>query len=280
MKRNRGDDGSDDASMSSDDEEYDPGKDPDAWPSDQEGKPEILTKKVSRKIGRPTGKGLLLEEDGGETAQETINVVSTKPGSSPPKEKINESKKGGLLEVVDNANNEQPQELSATDADKPSQSETPKRTVIDDIWASMNKPIPLKKKKKAPVAFDASWISQPSAVSKAAAQKPGSSDIFAASAGTKPSAHPNAPKRSLDETHPKPAASKDLDGIVADLASRKASLLDRSKSDWKEFKELNKLQDELEAHKKDKNRFTDRVAFLDRVDVREWEAEQERKRRR
>ncbi|KAJ8904449.1 hypothetical protein NDN08_000967 [Rhodosorus marinus] len=280
MKSSHGDDGGDEASMSSDDEEYDPGKDPDAGTSDQDGKPDSREKKVARKNGKPKGKGLLLEEDVDETAQETTNVVGTKTGSSPPKEKINEGKVEGALGVVDNANGEQPQESSAKDGDKPSKSETPKRTAIDDIWASMNKPIPVKKKKKAPVAFDSSWISQPSAVSQTAAPKPGSLDILTDSVSTKPSTDPKQPKQNLDDAHPKPAASKGLEGIVADLSSRKASVMDRSKSDWKEFKESNKLQDELEAHKKDKNRFTDRVAFLDRVDVREWKAEQERKRRR
>mmetsp|Transcript_8854 Transcript_8854/g.39236 ORF Transcript_8854/g.39236 Transcript_8854/m.39236 type:complete len:126 (-) Transcript_8854:1620-1997(-) len=90
MKSSHGDDGSDEASMSSDDEEYDPGKDPDAAWGDQDGKPDIRANKVARKIRKPKGKGLQLEEDDDEIVHETTDVPSTKNGSSPPKEmKIN-----------------------------------------------------------------------------------------------------------------------------------------------------------------------------------------------
>mmetsp|Transcript_8857 Transcript_8857/g.39240 ORF Transcript_8857/g.39240 Transcript_8857/m.39240 type:complete len:218 (-) Transcript_8857:137-790(-) len=207
MKSSHGDDGSDEASMSSDDEEYDPGKDPDAAWGDQDGKPDIRANKVARKIRKPKGKGLQLEEDDDEIVHETTDVPSTKNGSSPPKEmKINESEQGGPLAVVDNANNKQPQE--SRDGDTPPKSEAPKRTAIDDIWASMNKPIPVKKKKKAPVAFDSSWISQPSSISQTAGPKPGSLDILTDSRTAKPSTHPKEPKVHLDDAHPKPATSK------------------------------------------------------------------------
>ncbi len=57
--------------------------------------------------------------------------------------------------------------------------------------------------------------------------------------------------------------------------------LDRTKEHWKEFKKTDAaIEEELEAHKKDKNRYTDRVQFLQRTEIREWEVEQAGKRSR
>lgn len=53
------------------------------------------------------------------------------------------------------------------------------------------------------------------------------------------------------------------------------TLLDRTKRAWNEYKtDAPDIRDELEEHKKDKSRYTSKVAFLERSDVREWEYEQ------
>lgn len=53
------------------------------------------------------------------------------------------------------------------------------------------------------------------------------------------------------------------------------TLLDRTKRAWNEYKtDAPDIRDELEDHKKDKSRYTSKVAFLERSDVREWEYEQ------
>jgi hypothetical protein len=58
-------------------------------------------------------------------------------------------------------------------------------------------------------------------------------------------------------------------------------VLDKTRNAWSTFKRDDvEVADELEAYKKDKNRYTDKVAFLDRTELREWEADMERKRRR
>lgn len=50
---------------------------------------------------------------------------------------------------------------------------------------------------------------------------------------------------------------------------------------WDDFKKKDEeVEEELEKYKKDKDRYTERVAFLQRSDVREWEYEQAGKRRR
>lgn len=53
-----------------------------------------------------------------------------------------------------------------------------------------------------------------------------------------------------------------------------SNVLQGSRQSWQRFKKDDTVRDELDAHKKDKDRYTDRVAFLERTDVREWKFEQ------
>lgn len=73
-----------------------------------------------------------------------------------------------------------------------------------------------------------------------------------------------------------------LEDVVASIrGERSQAILDKSKKTWSEFKGSDAdVRDELDAYKKDKNRYTDRVAFLDRADRREWENDMARKRKR
>ena len=57
--------------------------------------------------------------------------------------------------------------------------------------------------------------------------------------------------------------------------------LERTKDKWREFKKNDgEVAEELEAYKKDKNRYTERMSFLERSSHREWEVEQAGKKSR
>ncbi|XP_072969090.1 uncharacterized protein [Typha angustifolia] len=68
-----------------------------------------------------------------------------------------------------------------------------------------------------------------------------------------------------------------LDTILEQIKKRpKLSVLDKTKKDWGEFKEENKgMEDELDAYKKSSNQYLDKVSFLQRADVREFERERD-----
>ncbi|KAK8968747.1 hypothetical protein KSP40_PGU010670 [Platanthera guangdongensis] len=66
--------------------------------------------------------------------------------------------------------------------------------------------------------------------------------------------------------------------IVLDQIKKKPklSVLDKSKMDWGEFKEEHKgMEDELDAYKKSSNQYLDKVSFLQRTDLREFERERD-----
>lgn len=66
--------------------------------------------------------------------------------------------------------------------------------------------------------------------------------------------------------------------IVLDQIKKKPKLnvLDKSKMDWGEFKEEHKgMEDELDAYKKSSNKYLDKVSFLQRADLREFERERD-----
>lgn len=68
-----------------------------------------------------------------------------------------------------------------------------------------------------------------------------------------------------------------LDNILEQIKKKpKLNVLDKSKKDWGEFKDENKgLEDELDAYKKSSNQYLDRVSFLQRTDMREFERERD-----
>ncbi|XP_020262768.1 LOW QUALITY PROTEIN: uncharacterized protein LOC109838762 [Asparagus officinalis] len=68
-----------------------------------------------------------------------------------------------------------------------------------------------------------------------------------------------------------------LDSILEQIKKKpKLSVLDKTKKDWGEFKEENKgLEDELDAYKKSSNQYLDKVSFLQRTDMREFERERD-----
>ncbi|KAI3856774.1 hypothetical protein MKX03_022388 [Papaver bracteatum] len=75
----------------------------------------------------------------------------------------------------------------------------------------------------------------------------------------------------------KVGAPSAVDTILEQIKKKqKLSVLDKTKKDWGEFKEENKgLEDELDAYKKSSNKYTDKVSFLQRTDMREFERERD-----
>lgn len=73
------------------------------------------------------------------------------------------------------------------------------------------------------------------------------------------------------------APSSALDTILEQIKKKpKLSVLDKTKKDWGEFKEDNKgMEEQLDAYKKSANQYLDKVSFLQRADLREFERERE-----
>ncbi|XP_042407448.1 craniofacial development protein 1-like isoform X1 [Zingiber officinale] len=68
-----------------------------------------------------------------------------------------------------------------------------------------------------------------------------------------------------------------LDTVLEQIKKKtKLSVLDKTKKDWNEFKDENKgLEEELDAYKKSSNQYLDKVSFLERTDLREFERERD-----
>lgn len=75
----------------------------------------------------------------------------------------------------------------------------------------------------------------------------------------------------------KAPASSAVDAILEQIKKKpKLSVLDKTKKDWGEFKEDNKgLEDELGAYRKSSNQYLEKVSFLQRTDLREFERERD-----
>ena len=72
------------------------------------------------------------------------------------------------------------------------------------------------------------------------------------------------------------APSTALDSILDQIKKKqKLSVLDKTKKDWGEFKENKGLDEELDAYKKSSNQYLDKVSFLQRTDLREFERERD-----
>ncbi|BDA40355.1 probable craniofacial development protein 1 at C-terminar half [Coccomyxa sp. Obi] len=68
-----------------------------------------------------------------------------------------------------------------------------------------------------------------------------------------------------------------LDAVLASLqAAKKVNILDKSRSDWSTFKTSNtKVEEELEAYKKSGDKYLDKVDFLKRAELRQYEKERD-----
>lgn len=188
---------------------------------------------------------------------------------------------------------------------------------LDDLWADMNKPIkPRGKGKKSGPAKRAApkvdpmlagmlglavpkksgsdgrsserkggrqgldralagWVEQD------AARKPGAVNVKRLEELTSAAAAEEA-QAAAEEVRKKELKKTGLEGVLGAIKGEKqASVMERSRKAWNDVKGKDEeIADELDAYKKDKNRYTDRVAFLERTDRREWEVDLSRKRGR
>lgn len=82
---------------------------------------------------------------------------------------------------------------------------------------------------------------------------------------SKPAIGPNRPP------FKRPAGG--LSGILGSLKKPKMSTLTKSLHDWNDFKKKENLEEELDQHRRSKDSFIERQAFLGRTDLREFERE-------
>ncbi|KAI3435540.1 hypothetical protein D9Q98_001605 [Chlorella vulgaris] len=78
------------------------------------------------------------------------------------------------------------------------------------------------------------------------------------------------------------AAAKKKAGLDAVLASlqqaKKVTVLDKSRSDWKDFKQADdSIEEELEVHKRSGGQYLDKQAFLQQADLRQYEQDRDRR---
>ena len=74
-------------------------------------------------------------------------------------------------------------------------------------------------------------------------------------------------------------ASNGLDSVLASLqATKKVTIMDKSRDDWGTLKKSDaQLEEELEAYKKSGGKYLDKVDFLKRSELREYEAERDQR---
>ena len=71
-------------------------------------------------------------------------------------------------------------------------------------------------------------------------------------------------------------SSSGLDNLLKQIDKKpKLNVLEKSRKDWSEFKEEKQINEELESYKKSGGKYTDRVAFLQRSELREYEQERD-----
>ncbi|KAH9288559.1 hypothetical protein KI387_032676, partial [Taxus chinensis] len=72
------------------------------------------------------------------------------------------------------------------------------------------------------------------------------------------------------------SSSSGLDALLEKLSKkRKLNILDKSRKDWGEFKEEKGLEEELDAYNKSGDKYLDKMSFLQKADLREFERERE-----
>ena len=66
-----------------------------------------------------------------------------------------------------------------------------------------------------------------------------------------------------------------LGSVLSQLKKPKLNTLEKSFVDWRQYKKEEGIEDELVQHNKSKDTFTDRQAFLQRTDLRQFEIEKQ-----
>lgn len=89
---------------------------------------------------------------------------------------------------------------------------------------------------------------------------------------------PNSTEAQIAQERTKMQASStsSLDALLEQISKkRKLNILDKSKKDWGDYKEKEGLEEELDAYKKSSDKYLDKVSFLQRADLREYERERD-----
>ncbi|GAQ82125.1 hypothetical protein KFL_001010100 [Klebsormidium nitens] len=76
----------------------------------------------------------------------------------------------------------------------------------------------------------------------------------------------------------KEKAVSGLDALIQQIEKKKKmNVLDKSRKDWGEYKDEQGVTDQLEEYKKSNDKYLDKVAFLQRAELREYEVERDKK---
>lgn len=147
-------------------------------------------------------------------------------------------------------------------------------TNIDKIWAEMNAGVRVSSSASKPrdeCADLSSWLARPNPEPKKAFTIPTLADLEK----TEAKQDAEQKERQLRQTtagRNHATGLEDVLNLVRDANT--GTVLDGSRQSWQTFKRDDDVRDELDVYKKDKGRYTDKVAFLERTDVREWKFEQ------
>lgn len=83
-------------------------------------------------------------------------------------------------------------------------------------------------------------------------------------------------KEAVEKTRSMGGSSSALDSVLEQIKKKpKLSVLDKTKKDWGGYKVENNVEEELDAYKKSSNQYLDKVSFLHRTDLREFERERD-----
>lgn len=155
------------------------------------------------------------------------------------------------------------------------------KSEIDDIWAEMNRPAKAGIVEKESVKDDAALMGWLGGSSVRKESKPFKVKLLGdLEEEIKEEERIEQEKRRvLEERQPRYTG---LEAVLnAVKGAKKEGVLTKTREVWNDFKSKDEeVEAELEAYKKDKDRYTGRVAFLAKSDVRQWEYEQANKRTR
>lgn len=147
---------------------------------------------------------------------------------------------------------------------------------IDALWAEMNAEAGVKARPKAdiPNVPERKSNKEVTSFQSGGFVLPNLDDLEKAAEAAKVAEH-------KEKQAKKKSNMTGLEGVLKIVRGEKSGgMVENTREKWKDFKQKEGVEDELEAYKKDKSRYTDRVAFLQRSDVREWEYEQSGKKGR
>lgn len=160
-----------------------------------------------------------------------------------------------------------------------------KKNSIDDIWAQMNAGMkatsaqkPVASQKQADDMGLTGWLGtsatpKPTEVKQTHGFKVRRLEDLEADAAAEAEAQRKDASSNAQSQAKRPRSGlEDVLDIVR--GGPKSQVMHATREKWTEYKKDEAVDDELETYKRGKDRYTDKVAFLARSDVREWEFEQ------